>query len=63
MIKRYGIGMLFSGDDIFSPIGRLVGDLWSDYCKALEEIEFWRKAALGEFWEEAKKDIISEDPF
>ena len=63
MIKRYECGMLFSGDDIFSPIGRLVGDLWSDYSKALEEIEFWRKAALGEFWEEAKKSIGSEDPF
>ena len=63
MIERYECGMIFSGDDVCSPIGRLVGDLWDDYCDALREIEFWRKAALGEFWEEAKKSIESDNPF
>ena len=53
MIERTKLGLVISGDEILTPIGRLVGDLFDDYRAALGEVEFWRKAALGEFWQEA----------
>jgi hypothetical protein len=35
MIERTKAGMVWSGEDIISPIGRLTGELWQDYQDAL----------------------------
>ncbi len=61
MIQRTKAGMIWSGDDLLSPMGRLTTELWDDYCEALQEWQFWRKAALGEFWEEAEEEIKGDD--
>ena len=55
MIERTKAGIVYSGEDVVSPIGRLVSKLHEDYIDALWDAHFWRKAALGELWEEAQK--------
>jgi hypothetical protein len=37
MIERTKAGMIWSGEDIVSPIGRLTGQLWEDYCDSVVE--------------------------
>jgi hypothetical protein len=66
MIKRkYGM-IIYSGNDVFSPQGRLVGELHEELVAMTRDRDWWRDAALGVLWhnaliEEVYKD--DEEPF
>jgi hypothetical protein len=59
MIERNEIGVLFSGEDLFTPHGRLVLELHQELMAMTLDRNWWRDAAIGKFWD----DAVNEEPF
>jgi hypothetical protein len=59
MIERNETGIMFSGQDLLSPNGRLILELHQELMAMTLDRDWWRNAAIGKFWD----DALEDDPF
>jgi hypothetical protein len=54
-----GVGLIISGDELLTEHGKAICEMSDVISDLYAELEWWRKAALGEHW----KDAVNEEPF
>jgi putative heme degradation protein len=63
MIKRTEVGLLISGDELLTPNGRLIAELYDELKQMERDRDWWRKCACGYLWLDAVDEYESDEPF